>query len=90
MTKIVTIKVGLLGLYTATIGYTNSLDSNTVLRDGKRYERVNNVRVNLILSGVKSVSTFTLFCQESETCCNFAFFLVTVMAVNLLNFELSL
>ena len=43
-------------------------------RDAKTYERANNVRVKKILSGVKSLQNFTLFCQESEKCCDFALF----------------
>ena len=38
----------------------------TVLRDAKTYQRANNVGVKKILSGVKSLQKFALFCQESK------------------------
>ena len=38
------------------------------LTDGTMYELANNVCVKRILSQVKSLQNFTLFCQESEQC----------------------
>ena len=43
-------------------------------RDAKMYERANNVCVKKILSQVKFSKYFTLFCQESEYCRDFALF----------------
>ena len=43
-------------------------------RNANTYKRANNICVKKILSLVKSLQNFTLFCRESEQVCNFAFF----------------
>ena len=50
-------------------------------RDGKTYERASNARVNFFIFWVKSVTNSTLFCRESELCCNFALFVVILMTL---------
>ena len=59
-------------------------------RDGKTYKRASNACVYFFIVWVKSVTNSTLFCHESELCCNFAFFGVILMDFNLVNFELLL
>ena len=62
-----------------------------LLRDGaKPNERVSNACVNFFIVWVKFVINSTLFCGESELCCNFVLFWVILMAFNLVNFQLSL
>ena len=55
-------------------------------RDGKTYKRAINACVKNFLARVKYVRNFTLFCRESELCCDFALLGVIFMAFNLVNF----
>ena len=54
------------------------------------YKRARNACVNFFLAWVKYVPNFTLFCLESELCCNFALIGVIHMAFNLVNFHFYL
>ena len=54
-------------------------------RDGKTYERASNAHVNFIIVWIKSVTDSTLFCRESELCCDFALFGVIIFALNSVN-----
>ena len=55
-------------------------------RFGKTYKRASNACVNFFLAWVKYVPNFTLFCRESELCCDFALLGVILMAFNLVSF----
>ena len=44
------------------------------VRDTKRYEHANNVRVKYLLAWVKFEPNFTLFCRKRELCRNFLLF----------------
>ena len=55
------------------VGRTPVKKTRQFLRlDGKTYERASNACVNFFLVRVKYVPNFTVFCRESEKCCNFA------------------
>ena len=53
----------------------------------KTYKRASNACVNFFIVWVKSVTKSTLFCRESELCCDFALLGVILMAFNLVSFN---
>ena len=79
-----------LGLKGLVLNYETRLGGEGRGRDGKTQERASNACVNFFRVWVKSVTNSTLFCRESELCCNCSLFGMILMAFNEVNLNFTL